>query len=67
MVQPTHLRNGDDRALPHDRPRLRSVLFQSQVRSRLMIVCQIIPQHLAKVLLTENYNMVQTLTSNRAD
>jgi hypothetical protein len=50
-VQPAHLRNGDDRALTHDRPGLGSVPLQSQVRPRPVIVCQIIPQHLTKVSL----------------
>ena len=36
-------------------------------RPRLMIVRQIIPQHFVKVSLIENHNMVQTLTSNRAN
>jgi hypothetical protein len=39
------------RALTHDRPELGSVLLQSQVRPRPVIVCQTIPQHLTKVSL----------------
>src|SRR5713101_2226918 len=66
-VQAAHLRNGNDLTLVHDRSRVRSVLSQCQVRPRAVVVAQIDLQQPAKVSLIQNHNMVQALTSNRAN
>src|SRR5712691_11584519 len=67
MVQPTYLRNGDDLPLIHDLPRFGRVLFQSEMCPRAVIIAQITLQYPPQMSLMENHNMVQTLTTNRAD
>jgi len=65
MVKPADLRDLDD-PTEHgggNRPRVRSVLVQRQVRSGAVIVGEVADQDPAQVTLAEDDDMVQTLAS----
>ena len=65
MMKPADLRDLDD-PTEHgrgNRPRVRSVLVQRQVRSGAVIVGEVADQDPAQVTLAEDDDMVQTLAS----
>ena len=65
MVQPTDTGNRDD--LPHfprlNRPLSGSVLFEPQMRSVLVVVVNIGPDHAPKLPLIDRDHMVQAVPS----
>ncbi len=48
-------------------PRLRCILAQAEVRSRLVVVGDVLPQHPPQMPLTEHYHVVEALTPNRSN
>src|SRR5271170_4291352 len=69
MMEPTHLRNRDDRSRswPLDRSGLRTVFLQSQVRSASMIVVDEVLKVSVQTALVEYDHVIQALASNGAD
>ena len=65
MVQPTHARNRDD--LTHfsllDRPLFWSVLCESEMRSVLVVVVDIGPDHSPNLALIDRDYMIQAVPS----
>src|SRR5262249_55041233 len=69
MMQPADLRNCDDLALNcrFDLPRKRRVLLQCLMRSRVVIIVDVIPQDSSQLVFTDDDQMIKTLSPNRAD
>ena len=69
MMQPADLRGCDDLALHRrfDLPRSRRVFLQCFMRSRVVIIVEVISQGLAQVIFTDDDHMIETLSANRAD
>ena len=69
MVPPTDAGNGDD--LPTfrrlDRPLLRSVLFEPQMRAGLVVVVKLRPDHAPKLSFIDRDYMVQAISSKAAN
>jgi hypothetical protein len=66
MMQPADLRDCDDFSL-HQRFDLswsRRVSLQCLMRSRVVIIVQVIPQGSAQVIFTEDDHMIETLSAN---
>ena len=69
MMQPADLRDCYDFSL-HRRFDLswsRRVFLQCLMRSRVVIIVQVIPQGSAQVIFTDDDQMIETLSANRAD
>ncbi len=69
MMQPADLRDCDDLALLRrfDLSWSRRVSLQCLMRSRVVIIVQVIPQGSAQVIFTDDDQMIETLSANRAD
>ena len=61
------LTDDDARISRLDRPRFRRILAQPDVRSRFVVVGEVLPQHSAQMLLAEDDHMVKTLPAHRSD
>ena len=48
-------------------PRLRTVLFQSEVGPALVVVAQVLPEHTPQMPLVEDDHMVETFSPDRPD
>src|SRR5262249_53868739 len=67
VVQTTDLRNSHDLAPTHNFSWRGGILFQTQVRSRPVLIDKVALQDLMQVLPTQYHHMVQTLTADRTD
>jgi len=69
MVQTAHFWERNDLSLfgPLDWSRLGWVIFQSQVRSTFVIVCEVGSEYALEVSLVEDDDVIQTFAANRPD
>jgi hypothetical protein len=69
MMQSSDLRDFDDLALHRhfDLSRSRRVPLQCLMRARIVIIVEVISQDSAQVIFTDDDQMIQTLSANRAD
>src|SRR5947208_2644031 len=67
MVKSAQYSISDDDAAPFDRPTIWSVLVNSEMRSRRVIICGVCLQDLPKMCLTPDDHMSEAFTADRPD